>query len=123
MLEWYPGKFLRKLSGQEKKKFSVVHITEYTKMLSDFESLERRLAILKEIDLLGTQYFPKLLSYPICIAKELLKWAIKTMRFNDLRQLEYLTDNPHIQEEIDVLQKVLRELKEDLTEAKARGEI
>lgn len=123
-MSWYPGKILDKLHNQKEKKYSIVYIKEYARVLSEFEDLERRLAMLKEIDLLGAQYFPKLLSYPICIAKELLKYAIRAMRTGDLRQLQYLVDNAHIHEEIDILQKVLdRNLKEDLKSAEARGEI
>ena len=95
----------------------------YDEVLEAFEQIERQLRNMPEIELLGAQYFPRLLSYPICIAKELLKWARKAVRTGDKKELRWLIDNPHINEEIRGLQKTLENLEGDYAEARRRGEI
>ncbi len=86
---------------------------------SDFfdlvQALEKLLANLPEVSLMGTQYFPLMLSRPICIAKELLRAVIK-------KNLDMLVDNPHILKEIELLQKDMENLKHDLKFARVRGE-
>jgi len=95
----------------------------YDEILEAFEQIERQLKYIPEIELLGGQYFPALLTYPICIAKELLKWATKVIHTSDKKQLEWLIDNPHIIEEIRGLQRTLENLERDYAEARRRGEI
>ena len=95
----------------------------YDEVLEAFEQIEHQLKRMPEIELLGAQYFPRLLSYPLCIAKELLKWAIKAVRTGDKKELRWLIDNPHINEEVRGLQKTLENLERDYVEARKRGEI
>ena len=88
---------------------------EYLTFFEDVEQLEQKLAGLPEMSLEATQYFPLILSRPICIENELLKWS-------DPEKWHWLVDNEHITEEIGLLQKDLRLLKEALETTRRTGE-
>jgi hypothetical protein len=90
-------------------------VEPYLRYLEKFERLEKELADLPEISLVGTAYFPLMLSRPICMQKELLKAAIGL-------RLEMLPNNQHINEEIGLLKKDMQFLGEDLRLMRARGE-
>lgn len=115
---WYPGKMLRQI-----REPSVSGAEDYRKVREMFEAIEKEFASLPEIALLGGEYFPQLLSYPVCIAKELLKYAIFALEGGDIKQLRWLYHNQHIEEEKRLLQKVLEDLNRDLEIAKSRGKI
>lgn len=93
-----------KIGGKFKK--GVCLLEPYLTFWERVEELERGLKDLPEIAVLGTQYFPLMLSRPICIEKELLKAASRA-------NLGMLVDNEHIREEIGLLQKDMQYLKED----------
>jgi hypothetical protein len=90
-------------------------VEPYLRYLEKFERLEKELVDLPEISLMGAQYFPLMLSRPICMQKELLK-AASTLN------LSMLPNNAHINEEIDLLKKDMANLGEDLRLARKRGE-
>ena len=101
------------MGGSFKKGLCLVE--PYLRYLEKFERLEKELADLPEISLMGAQYFPLMLSRPICMQKELLK-AASTLN------LSMLPNNAHINEEIDLLKKDMANLGEDLRLARKRGE-
>ena len=87
----------------------------YLRYLEKVEGLERELKNLPDVSLLGTQYFPLMLSRPICIMKELLKGAT-TLR------LHILPVNEHISEEIGLIEKDQEHLGSDLKQMRLRRE-
>lgn len=94
----------------------------YDEILAIFKELERKLKDLPEISLMGDQYFPLMISRPICIAKELLKWAITSIETGDKNQLRWLVDNIHILEEMNLLKKDMDNLGKNLEIARVRVE-
>jgi len=90
-------------------------VQTYQDFFERVESLERQLADLPEVSLMGAQYFPLMLSRPICMMKELLRAVTR-------KNLDMLVDNQHILEEIRFLQKDMENLKRDLKIARERGE-
>lgn len=97
-------------SQRKERQISPEKAEKYLRFLEKVEVLERELATLPELSLLGGSYFPPLLGYPICILKELVKWAHSALKRGDVKQLRWLVDNEHIAEEIRLLQKVLKDL-------------
>lgn len=90
-------------------------VEPYLAFLEKVEKLESEFKQLPEIAVLGAQYFPLMLTRPICMEKELLK-AASTLNLN------MLPNNAHINEEIDLLRKDMRLVEEDLKLMRLRGE-
>lgn len=90
-------------------------VEPYLTFLEKVEKLEGEFKKLPEIAVLGAQYFPLMLTRPICMEKELLK-AASTLN------LSMLPNNQHVNEEIDLLRKDMELLGEDLRLMRARGE-
>jgi hypothetical protein len=90
-------------------------VEPYLRLLDRIKQLEGEIKGLPEISLMGAQYFPLMLSRPICMQKELLK-AASTLN------LDILPNNIHINEEINLLQKDMTNLGHDLKLARKRGE-
>lgn len=70
-------------------------LPEYLEFFEEVERLEAKLQDLPEISAIGTQFFPLMLSRPICILKELCKGASP-------ENLWILPNNLHINEELDL---------------------
>lgn len=113
----------QKIEGEDSEKYirkwrlreSNPILPKYLEFFEEVEQLEHKLPDLPEIYLQATQIFPLVLSRPICIEKELLKWSHPD-------KWNWLVDNAHIAEEIGLLQKDLRILKEALETARRTGE-
>ncbi|MEM2446109.1 MAG: hypothetical protein QW734_05580 [Candidatus Bathyarchaeia archaeon] len=87
----------------------------YEEVYRDLAAVERKIMRLPRISIVDTEYLPYMLTRPICIAKEIAKWG-------RIANLEWLVDNAHILQEMELLQHDMENLKRDWVIAKERRE-
>jgi len=85
----------------------------FLELLEKFEEIEKGLKYLPEVRVADSDYGWSLIAPVICMGKELSK----LLAYN---YLYAIPNNPHVMEEIELLQKIMRNLEEDLRVEKLR---
>jgi len=85
----------------------------FLELLGKFEEIEKSLKYLPEVRVADSDYGWSLIAPVICMGKELSK----LLAYN---YLYAIPNNPHVMEEIELLQKIMRNLEEDLRVEKLR---
>jgi len=89
--------------------------TNYHQLLNHLDWLETQMAKLPSVSSRGTNLLGMTITRPICMLKEVVKWAAVGEINDDLSRMRWITpDNQHINEEWALFQKDLKEIEENL---------